>query len=86
MHPHPRFYGVADFYLKVSPHFIFLTQTFADAHTLRLCLPSGWWRKRSVRVCEFFINLNDTPQGLCVSLRILRENLYRTAIILLCLI
>ena len=26
---------------------------FAEAHTLCLCLPSGWWRKYSVRLCLF---------------------------------
>ncbi len=26
---------------------------FAEAHTLCLCLPSGWWRKCSVRLCVF---------------------------------
>ena len=54
-------------FLTLTSHgLLFLTQTsqtYADAHTLRLCLPSGWWRKRSVRFCEFFIDLNNVPHG-----------------------
>ena len=37
MHPHPRFYGVADFYLKSKPPFYFSHADYADfrrrAHT-----------------------------------------------------
>ena len=33
---------------------------FAEAHTLCLCLPSGRWRKCSVRLCVF-LTYNNIP-------------------------
>jgi hypothetical protein len=33
---------------------------FAEAHTRCLCLPSGWWRKWSVRLCVF-LTYNSIP-------------------------
>jgi hypothetical protein len=49
------------------------TRTFAEAHTLCLCLPSGWWCKRSVRICVFLAYLHNALPRICESLRSLRE-------------
>ena len=48
-------------------------QTFTEAHTLCLCLPSGWWCKRSVRICVFLAYLRNALPRICESLRSLRE-------------
>ena len=50
-----------------------IAQTFTDAHTLCLCLPSGWWCKRSVRLCVFLAYLHNALPRICESLRSLRE-------------